>query len=140
VVTSIESFHRTADEAIAGDNAALLLRGLKRDEVVRGQVLAAPGSVAPLQRFEAQVYALRTEEGGRHRPFFSGYRPQFFFRTADVDGTLLLTDGSELVMPGDSARMTVELGKPVALEEGLGFAVREGGKTVAAGTVTRLLS
>jgi elongation factor Tu len=146
VVTSIESFHRTAEQALAGDNAALLLRGVRRDEVVRGQVVAAPGSITPHARFEAELYTLRTEEGGRHTPFFSGYRPQFFFRTADVDGVLLLgADGDaqgdrpEMVLPGDTSRMTVELSKPVALREGLGFAVREGGKTIAAGSVTHIL-
>ena len=139
VVTSIESFHKTADRAMAGDNTAMLLRGVKRGEVVRGHVVVAPGSVAPHTRFEAQVYALRPEEGGRHKPFFTGYRPQFFFRTTDVNGTLSLTDGTEMVMPGDTGIMTVELGKPIAMEEGLGFAVREGGKTVAAGTVRKLL-
>ena len=139
VVTSIESFHKTADQAIAGDNAALLLRGVKRGEVERGQVVAAPGSVAPHVRFEAQLYMLRPEEGGRHKPIFSGYRPQFFFRTTDVNGSIVLPAEQEMVMPGDTAVVVVDLGKPVAMEEGLGFAVREGGKTVAAGTVTKLL-
>jgi elongation factor Tu len=139
VVTSIESFHKTADQAMAGDNTAMLLRGVKRGEVVRGHVVVAPGSVAPHTHFEAQVYALRPQEGGRHKPFFSGYRPQFFFRTTDVNGTLSLIDGSEMVMPGDTAIVTIELGKPIAMEEGLGFAIREGGKTVAAGTVTKLV-
>ncbi len=139
VVTSIGSFHRTADQAMAGDNAALLLRGVKRGEVMRGHVVVTPGSVAPHARFEAQVYALRPEEGGRHKPFFNGYRPQFFFRTTDVNGELQLVDGSEMVMPGDTAVMTIELGKAIAMDEGLGFAVREGGMTVAAGTVTKLL-
>jgi elongation factor Tu len=124
---------------MAGDNTAMLLRGIKRGEVVRGQVIVAPGSVAPHTRFQAQVYALRPEEGGRRKPFFNGYRPQFIFRTTDVNGTLLLTDGREMVVPGDSGIMTVELGKPIAMEEGLGFAVREGGKTGAAGSVTKLL-
>jgi elongation factor Tu len=124
---------------MAGDNTALLLRGIKRGEVVRGHVVVAPGSAEPHTRFEAQVYALRPEEGGRHKPFFNGYRPQFFFRTTDVNGTMLLTDGSEMVLPGDTGIMTIELGKPVAMDEGLGFAVREGGKTVAAGTVTKIL-
>ena len=139
VVTSIESFHKTADRAIAGDNTAMLLRGIKRGEVVRGQVIGAPGSITPHARFEAQIYALRTEEGGRRKPFFGGYRPQFFFRTTDVDGTLILEEGTEMVIPGDTATVPVELGKPIAMDEGLGFAVREGGKTVAAGTVTSLL-
>ena len=139
VVTSIESFHKTAGQAMAGDNAALLLRGVKRGEVVRGHVIAAPGSVAPHARFEAQLYALRPDEGGRHKAFFDGYRPQFFFRTTDVNGVVELHPGTEMVLPGDTAVVTVELGKPIGLEEGLGFAVREGGKTVAAGTVTKLL-
>jgi elongation factor Tu len=139
VVTSIESFHKTADQAMAGDNTAMLLRGVKRGEVGRGHVIGAPRSISPHQRLEAQVYALRTEEGGRHKPFFSGYRPQFFFRTTDVNGALHLEEGSEMVMPGDTATMTVELGKPIAADVGLSFAVREGNKTVAAGTVTKLL-
>ena len=139
VVTSIESFHKTADRAMAGDNTAMLLRGIKRGEVVRGHVIGAPGSITPHARFETQLYVLRTEEGGRRKPFFSGYRPQFYFRTTDVDGALALKEGTEMVMPGDTASVTVELGKPIAMEEGLGFAVREGGRTVAAGTVTKLL-
>jgi elongation factor Tu len=139
VVTSIESFHKTADRAMAGDNTAMLLRGIRRGEVVRGQVVSASGTVTSHSRFQADVYALGTSEGGRARPFFSGYRPQFFLRTTDVNGTILLTGGEEMVMPGDSVSVTVELGKPIAIESGLGFAVREGGRTVAAGTVTRLL-
>jgi elongation factor Tu len=139
VVTSIESFHKTADHAIAGDNAALLLRGVKRGDVERGQVVATPRSVAPHARFEAQLYMLRPDEGGRHKPIFSGYRPQFFFRTTDVNGSLILPADEEMVMPGDTAVVAIELGKPVAMEERLGFAVREGGKTVAAGTVTKVL-
>jgi elongation factor Tu len=139
VVTSIESFHKVADRAMAGDNTAMLLRGVKRGEVVRGHVVCAPGSITPHTRFEAQIYALRPEEGGRSRPFASGYRPQLFFRTTDVNGTLLLPDGSGVVRPGDTAVLTVELGKPVAMDAGLGFAVREGGRTVAAGTVLRIV-
>ncbi len=139
VVTSIESFHKTADTAMAGDNTALLLRGVKRGEVARGQVIGAPGSVTPHARCLAEVYVLGRDEGGRHKPFFSGYRPQFYFRTTDINGTLLLGAGHEMVMPGDTAEMTVELGKPIAMEVGLGFAVREGNKTVAAGTVTAVL-
>lgn len=139
VVTSIESFHKSADKAVAGDNTAMLLRGIRRGEVVRGQVIAASGTVTPRARFEADLYALQASEGGRSRPFFSGYRPQFFVRTADVNGTVVLTGGQEMVMPGDAVSVTVELGKPIAVEEGLGFAVREGGRTVAAGAVTRLL-
>jgi elongation factor Tu len=139
VVTSIESFHKTAEQALAGDNTAMLLRGIKRGEVVRGHVIGAPGSITPHARFEAQIHALRTDEGGRHKPFFNGYRPQFYFRTTDVNGVLTLTEEREMVMPGDTAVMVVELGKPIAMDQGLSFAVREGGKTVAAGTVTRLL-
>ncbi|HEV8627484.1 MAG TPA: elongation factor Tu, partial [Acidimicrobiia bacterium] len=140
VVTSIESFHKTAEQAMAGDNAALLLRGVKRGEVVRGHVISAPGSITPHTRFEGQLYALRSEEGGRHSPFFSGYRPQFFFRTTDVNGSLHLVGDAEMIMPGDTVTVTVDLGKPIAMDEGLGFAVREGGRTVAAGTVTRLIA
>jgi elongation factor Tu len=138
VVTSIESFHKTADKAMAGDNTAMLLRGMRRGEVMRGQVIATSGTVTPHARFEADLYVLQTAEGGRAKPFFSGYRPQFFVRTTDVSGTVLLTSGEEIVMPGDSVSVTVELGKPIAVEAGLGFAVREGGRTVAAGAVTRL--
>ena len=139
VVTSIESFHRVADQAMAGDNAALLLRGVRRGEVFRGQVLCLPGSITPHLRFAARLHVLRPEEGGRTKPFFSGYRPQFFFRTTDVNGQLLLAEDRDMAMPGDTLTVAVELGKPVAMEEGLGFAVREGGRTVAAGTVTKLL-
>jgi elongation factor Tu len=139
VVTSIESFHKTADVATAGDNTALLLRGVRRGEVVRGHVISEPGSVTPHWRCQAEVYALRREEGGRRKPFFSGYRPQFYFRTTDVNGALILSEGREMILPGDTATMTVELGQPIAMEEGLGFAVREGGRTVAAGTVTSVL-
>ena len=138
VVTSIESFHKTATEAIAGDNAALLLRGVRKGEVGRGDVLCAPGSLAPHAVVTAQLYALRSEEGGRSKPFFSGYRPQFYFRTSDVPGTIHLLDDAEMVMPGDTATVVVTLGRPVAVEEGLGFAAREGGRTVAAGTVLKV--
>jgi len=139
VVTSIESFHKTADRAMAGDNTAMLLRGIKRGEVVRGHVVCTPESITPHMRFEAQLYALRPEEGGRSRPFGNGYRPQLFFRTTDVNGTLLLADEAGVVAPGETAVLTIELGKPVAMDVGLGFAVREGGRTVAAGTVLRVL-
>ena len=139
VVTSIESFHKTADQAMAGDNTALLLRGVKRGEVVRGHVVVTPGSVAPHARFEAQVYALRPEEGGRHKPFFSGYRPQFFFRTTDVTGEMALPEGIEMVLPGDHTRLEVRLDKPIALDAGSRFAIREGGKTVGSGVVTELI-
>ena len=139
VVTSIESFHKTADKAMAGDNAALLLRGVKRGEVERGHVICAPGSTTPHTRFVATIHALSAAEGGRHKPFFSGYQPQLFFRTTDVKGTIALDEGTEMVMPGDTAFVTVDLDKPVAMEAGLTFAIREGGRTVAAGTVSRVL-
>ncbi|MEV4512889.1 elongation factor Tu [Dactylosporangium sp. NPDC049525] len=138
VVTGLETFGRQLERAEAGDNAALLLRGIRRGDVQRGQVVALPGSVSPHRRFTAHVYALTTKEGGRHTPFFANYRPQFFFRTTDVVGSVDLGEVS-MVMPGDTVDLTVELGKPVAMAEGLGFAVREGGRTVAAGTVTELL-
>ncbi len=138
VVTSIESFHKTAEQAMAGDNAALLLRGARREDVVRGMVVSAPASTTSTSRFAAQLYALRSDEGGRHTPFGSGYQPQFHFRTTDVNGSLDVV-GGELVAPGSTADVVVELGKPIALEVGLGFAVREGNRTVAAGTVTSLL-
>jgi elongation factor Tu len=139
VCTSLESFGKRLDRAEAGDNAALLLRGIRRGEVVRGQVVCAPGTIAPRARFEATVYALSSQEGGRHTPFFSGYRPQFHFRTTDVVGRIELPDGVDMVAPGDTAMMTVQLGKPIALAEHLGFAIREGNRTVGAGTVTKLL-
>jgi elongation factor Tu len=138
VVTGLETFGRQLEQAEAGDNAALLLRGIRRGDVQRGQVVALPGSVSPHRRFAAHVYALTTKEGGRHTPFFANYRPQFFFRTTDVVGSVDLGEVT-MVMPGDTVDLTVELGKPVAMAEGLGFAVREGGRTVAAGTVTELL-
>ncbi|GAB3859270.1 elongation factor Tu [Dactylosporangium cerinum] len=138
VVTGLETFGRQLEQAEAGDNAALLLRGIRRGDVQRGQVVALPGSVSPHRRFTAHVYALTTKEGGRHTPFFANYRPQFFFRTTDVVGSVDLGEVT-MVMPGDTVDLTVELGKPVAMAEGLGFAVREGGRTVAAGTVTELL-
>ena len=138
VVTSIESFHKTAAEAIAGDNAALLVRGVGKGEIGRGDVLCAPGSVAPHSTFKAQLYALRPDEGGRAKPFFSGYRPQFYFRTSDVPGTVHLDGEVEMMVPGDTATVTVTLGRRIPLEEGLGFAVREGGRTVAAGTVVKI--
>jgi elongation factor Tu len=139
VVTDLEMFLKKLDEAIAGDNVGCLLRGVERDEVQRGQVLALPGTVKPARRFNAQVYVLRRDEGGRHTPFFPGYRPQFFIQTTDVTGMIVLPEGVEMVMPGDSVNMTVELIEPVAVEEGLRFAIREGGKTVGAGVVTKLL-
>jgi len=139
VVTGVEMFRKVLDEGIAGDNVGLLLRGIGKDEVERGQVVAAPGTITPHTRFRAQVYVLKKEEGGRHTPFFNGYRPQFYFRTTDVTGTIKLPEGVEMVMPGDNIEMEVELIAPIAMEEGLRFAIREGGRTVGAGTVTKIL-
>ncbi len=139
VVTGVEMFHKQLDEGIAGDNVGLLLRGIGRDEVERGMVVAAPGSITPHKKFKAEVYVLRKDEGGRHKPFFNGYRPQFYIRTTDVTGTIKLPEGVEMVMPGDNINMEVELLKPVALEQGSKFAIREGGLTVGAGVVTEIL-
>ena len=139
VVTGVEMFRKTLDEGIAGDNIGCLLRGVERDEVERGMVLAAPGSIKPHRAFKAQVYVLKAEEGGRHTPFFSGYRPQFYVRTTDVTGEIKLPDGVEMVMPGDNIEMAVELIAPVALEVGSRFAIREGGRTVGAGVITQIL-
>src|SRR5260221_987870 len=139
VVTGIEMFRKQLDDAQAGDNAGLLLRGIEKDQVERGQVIAKPGSITPHTQFEAEVYILAKEEGGRHTPFFSGYRPQFYIRTTDVTGNVTLPAGTEMVMPGDSTKMNVELIVPVALEEGLRFAIREGGKTVGAGVISKIL-
>jgi elongation factor Tu len=139
VVTGVEMFKKVLDQGEAGDNVGCLLRGIDRDEVYRGMVLAAPGSITPHTRFEAEVYTLSKEEGGRHTPFFPGYRPQFYIRTTDVTGTIELPEGVEMVMPGDNVRMTVQLIAPVAIEEGLRFAIREGGRTVGAGVVTKIL-
>ncbi len=136
VVTGVEMFRKLLDSAITGDNVGLLLRGVQRDEIERGQVLAAPGSINPHTKFDGQVYVLTHEEGGRHTPFFSGYRPQFFFRTTDVTGTLTLPEGTEMVMPGDHVTMSIELITPIAIEEGLNFAIREGGRTVGSGVVS----
>jgi elongation factor Tu len=138
-VTGIEMFNKTLDEGEAGDNAGLLLRGIKKEDVSRGMVVAEPGSVTPHKEFECEVYVLSKDEGGRHTPFFPGYRPQFYFRTTDVTGDIELEEGVEMVMPGDNATFTVKLIKPVALEEGLRFAIREGGHTVGAGVVTEIL-
>ncbi len=138
IVTGVEMFNKTLDEGIAGDNAGCLLRGTKKDEVERGQVLAKPGSITPHTKFESQVYVLTQEEGGRHTPFFNGYRPQFYFRTTDVTGALTLK-GAEMCMPGDNIAMEVELGKPIAMDQGLRFAVREGGRTVGSGVVVKVL-
>ncbi|AEE14142.1 translation elongation factor Tu [Thermodesulfobium narugense DSM 14796] len=139
VCTSVEMFRKILDEGIAGDNVGCLLRGIDKDEVERGQVLAKPGSIKPFTKFNAEVYVLKKEEGGRHTPFFNGYRPQFYFRTTDVTGTIKLPEGVEMVMPGDNINMLVELISPVAIEEGLRFAIREGGRTVGAGVVTKTL-
>jgi elongation factor Tu len=138
VVTGVEMFQKTLDSAQAGDNAGALLRGVKREEVERGQVLAKPGSITPHTAFDAEIYVLSKEEGGRHTPFFSKYRPQFYFRTTDVTGEITLPEGQEMVMPGDNTQMSVELIQPIAMDEGLRFAVREGGRTVGAGVVTKI--
>jgi elongation factor Tu len=139
ICTGVEMFRKLLDEGRAGDNVGVLLRGTKREEVERGQVLAKPGSITPHTKFEAEVYVLTKEEGGRHTPFFKGYRPQFYFRTTDVTGTIELPGGTEMVMPGDNIKMTVELISPIAMEEGVRFAIREGGKTVGAGVVAKVL-
>jgi elongation factor Tu len=139
VITGIEMFRKTLDEARAGDNTGLLLRGVEKDDVERGQVIAKPGSVTPHTEFEAEIYVLTKEEGGRHTPFFKGYRPQFYIRTTDVTGALNLPEGVEMVMPGDNVKITAKLIYPIALEEGLKFAVREGGHTVGAGVITKVL-
>jgi len=139
VVTGIEMFRKMLDEAQAGDNAGILLRGVKKDDVQRGQVLARPGSVTPHTKFQSQVYVLSKDEGGRHTPFFNNYRPQFYFRTTDVTGSTHLPEGTEMVMPGDNTEMEVELIQPIAMDEGLRFAIREGGRTVGAGRVIKIL-
>jgi elongation factor Tu len=139
VVTGVEMFHKLLDSGQAGDNIGALLRGIKREEVERGQVLAKPGSIKPHTRFEAEVYVLTKDEGGRHTPFFKGYRPQFYIRTTDVTGEVILQEGVEMVMPGDNTKMTIELITPIAVEEGMRFAIREGGRTVGAGVVTSIL-
>jgi elongation factor Tu len=139
VVTGVEMFRKILDEGQAGDNVGCLLRGVGRDEVERGQVLCKPGSITPHTKFKAQVYCLKKEEGGRHTPFFNGYRPQFYFRTTDVTGVANLPEGTEMVMPGDNVEMTVELIQPIAMDEGLRFAIREGGRTVGSGVVTEII-
>ena len=139
VVTGIEMFRKTLDEAMAGDNVGLLLRGVERTDVERGQTVAKPGTITPHTAFEAQIYALKKEEGGRHTAFVSGYRPQFFFRTTDVTGSITLPQGTDMVMPGDNTKITVELIAPIAMEEGSKFSIREGGHTVGAGTVTKII-
>src|SRR5690606_32961732 len=135
----VEMFRKLLDFAEAGENVGLLLRGTKREEVERGQVVVKPGSITPHTQFEAQVYILAKDEGGRHNPFYSNYRPQFYFRTTDVTGVLTLTDATAMVTPGDTTELTVALIQPVAMEEGLGFAIREGGRTVGSGRVTKIL-
>ena len=139
VVTGVEMFHKLLDQGQAGDNVGLLLRGINRDEVERGMVIAKPGSITPHKRFMSEVYVLRKDEGGRHKPFFTGYRPQFFVRTMDVTGTITLPEGVEMVMPGDNVNLEVELIVPVALEQGSNFAIREGGLTVGAGVITEII-
>jgi elongation factor Tu len=139
VVTGVEMFHKSLDEGMAGDNCGLLLRGIDREEVERGMVVAKPGSITPHTRFLSEVYVLKKEEGGRHKAFFSGYRPQFYIRTMDVTGTIKLPEGVEMVMPGDNVNLEVELIVPVALEQGSKFAIREGGLTVGAGVITKIL-
>jgi elongation factor Tu len=139
VVTGVEMFRKLLDQGEAGDNIGCLLRGVKRDEVERGQVLAAPGSITPHTRFKAEAYILTKEEGGRHTPYFDGYRPQFYFRTTDVTGSIRLPEGVEMVMPGDNTAMSVELITPIAMERELRFAIREGGRTVGAGVVTDII-
>ena len=138
-VTGVEMFRKLLDQGQAGDNVGILLRGTKRDDIERGQVLAKPKSINPHTKFESEVYVLSKEEGGRHTPFFNGYRPQFYFRTTDVTGSVDLPEGVEMVMPGDNVKMTVSMMAPIAMEEGLRFAVREGGRTVGAGVVTKIL-
>ncbi len=139
VCTGVEMFHKLLDSGQAGDNIGALLRGIKKEEVQRGQVLCKPGSITPHTHFEGQIYVLTKEEGGRNKPFFSGYRPQFYFRTTDVTGSITLPEGTEMVMPGDNTAITAELQKPIAMDEGLRFAVREGGHTVASGRVTKII-
>ncbi len=139
VVTGVEMFRKLLDDGQAGDNVGLLLRGVDKDEIERGMVLAKPGSVTPHTKYEAEVYVLTKDEGGRHTPFFKGYRPQFYFRTTDVTGDVELPDGVEMVMPGDNTKMTIELIQPIAMQDGLRFAIREGGRTVGAGVVTKIL-
>src|SRR5215218_2638570 len=140
VITGVEAFNKTMDQGMAGENVGVLLRGVEKEDLERGQVLAAPKSITPHTKFEAEVYVLTKEEGGRHTPFFTGYRPQFYFRTTDVTGSAALAAGTEMVMPGDNTTMTIELQAPIAMEEKLRFAVREGGKTVGSGVVTKILA
>jgi elongation factor Tu len=139
VVTGVEMFRKLLDQGQAGDNVGLLLRGVERKDVERGQVCAKPGSITPHTKFKGEVYILTKEEGGRHTPFFNGYRPQFYFRTTDITGVASLAEGAEMVMPGDNTSLTIQLIHPIAMEKGLRFAIREGGRTVGAGTVTEVI-
>jgi elongation factor Tu len=139
VVTGVEMFKKILDEGRAGDNVGCLLRGTKREDIERGQVLCKPGSITPHTHFKAEVYVLKKEEGGRHTPFFTGYRPQFYFRTTDVTGVAKLPEGTEMVMPGDNVQMEIELIQPIAMDQGLRFAIREGGRTVGSGVVTEVI-
>ena len=139
ICTGVEMFKKLLDEGKAGENVGVLLRGTKREEVERGQVLAKPGSIKPHSKFETEVVVLSEKEGGRHKPFFKGYRPQFYFRTTDVTGECILPEGVEMIMPGDHTKMNVELIAPIAMEEGLKFAIREGGRTIGAGVVTKII-
>ena len=139
VVTGVEMFKKILDQGQAGDNVGCLLRGTKRDEIERGQVLCKPGSITPHTKFKAEVYVLKKEEGGRHTPFFTGYRPQFYFRTTDVTGVARLPEGTEMVMPGDNVQMEIELIQPIAMDQGLRFAIREGGRTVGSGVVSEVI-
>ena len=139
IVTGVEMFKKLLDQGQAGDNIGVLLRGTKKDDVERGQVLAKPGSIKPHTKFKGEVYILTKEEGGRHTPFFNGYRPQFYFRTTDVTGVATLPEGTEMVMPGDNVNLDIELIAPIAMEKGVRFAIREGGRTVGAGTVTEIV-
>ena len=139
ICTGVEMFRKLLDQGQAGDNVGVLLRGTKREDVERGQVLAKPGSITPHTKFAAEIYVLSKEEGGRHTPFFNGYRPQFYFRTTDVTGSIELPAGTEMVMPGDNVAITVALIQPIAMEEGLRFAIREGGRTVGAGVVSKII-
>ena len=137
--SGVEMFRKILDEGQAGDNAGLLLRGVEKDDIERGMVIAKPGSITPHTKFKAEIYVLKKEEGGRHTPFFKGYRPQFYFRTTDVTGSIILPDGTEMVMPGDNVNLDVELITPIAMEKELRFAIREGGHTVGAGVVTEIV-
>jgi elongation factor Tu len=139
VATGLEMFNKVLDEARAGENVGVLLRSIEKDQVERGMVLCAPGSVTPHKKFKGAVYVLNKDEGGRHKPFFSGYRPQFYFRTTDVTGTITLPSGTEMVMPGDNVEVTSELIAPIAMEESMRFAIREGGRTIGAGTISKIL-